>query len=82
MRVHPNPASNDAKLGLLLPKDEEVVAFLSDLRGQFVKQVFPLSNLLAGQHLFNLDMSDLPPGMYLLTAQTGQEKHSIRVVKQ
>jgi len=57
-------------------------ALLMDARGQVAKQVFPRRDLPAGEHLFDLDMHGLPPGMYLLSVQTGQEKHSVRVVKQ
>jgi len=60
----------------------ESAALLIDARGQVAKQVFPRRDLPAGEHLFDLDMHGLPPGMYLLSVQTGQEKHSVRVVKQ
>ncbi|MFM9949888.1 MAG: T9SS type A sorting domain-containing protein [Saprospiraceae bacterium] len=82
MQVYPNPTNDYATLHLTVPEDGEAAAFLMDPRGQVAKQVFPRRYLPAGEHLFDLDMSDLPPGMYLLSVQTGQGKHSMRVVKQ
>lgn len=82
VQIYPNPTNDYATLHLTLPEDGEAAALLMDPRGQVAKQVFPRRDLPAGEHLFDLDMSDLPPGMYLLSVQTGQGKLSVRVVKQ
>jgi PKD repeat protein len=66
--VYPSPASDQATLFALLPREAPVNIGIVDLAGRRVGSVFT-GNLPAGAHRLPLPIASLPAGQYLLDIQ-------------
>jgi hypothetical protein len=81
LSIYPNPASSVIKTNLTLPYNSNVTFLLYDYSGKLVKtqsQIAPAEEEM--QQTINIE--DLPDGVYLLIAQTDQERIVKRFLKQ
>ncbi len=65
--VQPNPARGATRLALDLPVSDVAAVSISDLLGREVRRI-PPQLLGAGMHRLPLDVSGLPPGLYVVRA--------------
>jgi thiol-disulfide isomerase/thioredoxin len=78
----PNPTTGQAYIQLTLENAASNLAIeCYNLTGQKVHEQ-QFTNLRAGSHSFDYDLSHLADGVYLLRAMTGTEEATLRVVKQ
>ncbi len=78
--IYPNPTSNSTTMQLALKERADVAYSLYNLTGmQVTKPV--LQSLDAGEHQLQIDMSNLPQGMYLIEISVGAETGTTRVIK-
>jgi hypothetical protein len=76
--VSPNPASGQAALAFALPDADEVRVSLYDVLGRAVAAV-GAGRLEAGPHRLGLDLSALPPGVYVWRLTAGGHVESGRL---
>ncbi|MBL7732134.1 MAG: FG-GAP repeat protein [Chitinophagaceae bacterium] len=74
----PNPATDVLQLELNKNYDRLDISILNSA-GQLVKQ---LNKLPGNTQLVKIPVSELPPGVYWLQLQSGQEKQTIQFIKQ
>jgi hypothetical protein len=51
------------------------------MHGQRLQELVSPRDLPAGKHLFDLALVNLPPGMYLLTLQTPEGPHTVKLAR-
>ena len=66
MNIYPNPMNSHGTIAFNLPKADKVTLTIYDMEGRLVKQL-PVDNSAPGQHLVNINTSDMQPGSYLAT---------------
>ncbi|GAB3307793.1 glycoside hydrolase family 66 protein [Hymenobacter tenuis] len=76
----PNPFTESTSVHFTLPRREETILSLYDLRGHLVASL-PQGVLAAGPHQVALSGSGLPAGVYLCRLQTSSGTAVLRVVK-
>ncbi|HVA98654.1 MAG TPA: T9SS type A sorting domain-containing protein [Bacteroidia bacterium] len=70
INVYPNPANENIQIHYSLKQSENVTFELVDVLGRVVKK--PLSETqTTGSYKFNLDVKNLPNGLYFLKSNTG-----------
>jgi len=67
------PTATNAIINIDIAQPEQVSIMLYDLQGQVVKQVYT--------PVYQLDIADLPAGLYILQIQNGKEQLRQKVVK-
>lgn len=65
INIYPNPFSNNINVQISLKSDAEVSIDLFDITGQTIERA-PASHTNAGVFTANLNLSQLPPGIYFL----------------
>jgi hypothetical protein len=75
---YPNPFSDQINLALVLEDSDQVLIKLYDQNGRMIKQILN-SNLNAGEHVFDTDLSQLSSGVYYAKVFVGN--YSPRTVK-
>lgn len=76
--VMPNPTSSQANLSISLLKNSEVNFKITDLVGKIWKE--EKQQFVAGKNSFNMDLSILPKGIYILSAVSGSLTREQRIV--
>lgn len=80
LNVWPNPASSHVQIEFSLDKSENIAIGLFDLAGKRVQaDSFAASN---GSNLYQIDLSNLTPGMYLVRLTGEHNQTTTRLVKQ
>ena len=79
-RLYPNPVTDKACLQYQLSDNSAVEITLTDLMGRVVMQ-WNLSTQAAGIHLMELDLSQLPSGVYLCRICTDKGSESLKVAR-
>ena len=81
--VFPNPVFNTSfQVELQLDTPQDISIYLFDLgTGKLHTNLLHSINLKKGLHLYQLDASNIPPGIYSLVLQTNQKIYSERLVK-
>ncbi|MFC1799470.1 T9SS type A sorting domain-containing protein, partial [Candidatus Eisenbacteria bacterium] len=75
----PNPLSLRTAIRVGLPRHSSVRLDIHDSGGRWVNTVFD-GMLEAGFHDLSVDTSDLPPGVYFLRLNTGQDSRTQKLV--
>ncbi|MFO7614672.1 MAG: M28 family peptidase [Bacteroidales bacterium] len=75
----PNPARNMVTAGLYLKEAAQVKIQLCDVTGRLLQSVLE-KHLDAGQHQLELDISDLPGGVYIGTMETAGQRVNRKLV--
>jgi hypothetical protein len=80
LSVFPNPSAN--QFTLIIPQNNQAVTgTLTDLQGKIVlTQQFLKNNDIVNQH--QLNVSDLPKGIYILTLTTSLQKQNLKIIVQ
>lgn len=81
LSVYPNPVNDLAKVKLTMERAAELNLSVRNMLGQTVL-VQPMGQLESGDHLLDVDFSQLDAGMYLLEIRMGNEVVHHRMVKQ
>lgn len=81
LSVYPNPVNDLAKVKLTMERAAELNFSVRNMMGQTVL-VQPMGQLESGDHLLDVDFSQLDAGMYLLEIRMGNEVVHHRMVKQ
>jgi len=79
-KVYPNPVNNEATVSFTLPETIEGRISLSDLSGHERQLLKPQTNYAKGQHSINVDLSNVPEGIYLLTLYSNKGVQTQRVI--
>lgn len=80
LNVFPNPTANTLTINFDLAKREQVNIQLYTLTGQLVSFVANQS-MAPGKQFFNIDMSNIPNGYYLLKLHAGNMEMTKKVIK-
>ena len=80
-RLYPNPVTDKACLQYQLNDNSFVEITLTDLMGRMVLQK-NFSQQAAGIHLMELDLSQLPSGVYLCRIRTDKGSETLKVARQ
>jgi hypothetical protein len=78
---YPNPASDNTMIQVTLDMDNEVSLHIVNVMGQLVKE-FAATTMRAGKNPISLNVSDLTPGIYYCTVETGQQKITRKFIVQ
>jgi hypothetical protein len=79
-KVFPNPAVTSTKLEIGFPEKDNFEIHLYDISGKFI-QIVQNGELEKGTHLFPIDLSEQPPGTYLVIVHSQKYNETIRVIK-
>ena len=74
-----NPAQNDLRFRIKSAKSEEVNLVLTNINGQVVK--VESRQILEGEQVYNLDLSAIQPGLYILQCTGYHMNESLKVIK-
>ncbi|MEL7377242.1 MAG: hypothetical protein AAFN65_09810, partial [Bacteroidota bacterium] len=78
--VFPNPVAGPAEVALDLIRNTRVSIDLLDLSGRQLKEIYR-GRISAGEHSIALgDLSEYPPGSYLLALRTSEGHQSISLI--
>lgn len=76
----PNPTANNTTLEIKAPKDGTYQIDVYDMNGKHLRGVYS-GDIQRGTFQQGIDMSDLPPGIYLITILSKDYKETVRVSK-
>lgn len=79
-KVYPNPASANATVSFTLPEAINGRITLVDLAGHERQLLKPQTSYAKGQHSINVDLNNVPEGIYLLTLYTNKGVQTQRVI--
>ena len=77
----PNPATGQALIGYSLRETTNVTFTVTDLLGRTVRTISQ-GRTLAGDHTLQLDVQNLPAGVYVYSLQAGSTKLSRKLIVQ
>ncbi len=80
MTIFPNPVQDLMNLNIHAMGYSEATIMLTNIAGQMVKQ--QNINLISGANIFNLDMSNVPTGVYMVSIETESHQSVSRFIKQ
>ncbi len=81
-RSTPNPFTNTFNIEFELENESTTSLMVFDALGRVVETVVANDNLVAGQHLYQIDGSRLESGIYYVRLQTDDNAQTIKIVKQ
>ena len=76
--VNPNPAGSNAQVVINLLRNSEVNLKISDVIGRIWKE--ENHDFISGMNKVSLDLSDLPKGIYIISANSGAMVRKQRIV--
>ncbi len=79
IKPYPNPFSNVLTIAISLPEASSLYIKLYDITGRVVHQI-DNAKYNKGNHQFDINTSNLPPGFYTLTLQTEKGMYSHKVI--
>lgn len=79
MVLMPNPSAGDSRLSFGLEEPASTVLEITDITGKLIS-LRNLGNLASGQHIIDLDRSDINPGVYLIRLRTEKGSSVIRAI--
>ena len=79
LSVYPNPALNDFTLKYNLSENSDVNINIFNLLGEKVKTITLNEKQLAGQYNLNVDVSDIPNGVYTVNLEAQNSNKTIRI---
>ena len=81
-QVYPNPSNGDYNFIYQLDPGETASIKVYDMNGRQVKQMSLAGNGFVQKAQVDLKAARFAPGVYLLLAESGEKKYSIRLIKQ
>jgi hypothetical protein len=76
--IYPNPASDHAKLKFLLTESRKIEVGIYEQTGRMVKSILTKQDISAGDHDYNLDLSGLQNGFYLVIIQSDKGEQIVQ----
>jgi len=76
---YPNPFNSTTQVTFNLDKNREVMLSLYDINGRLIKIIFN-GNLESGIHRYQLNITDLPSGIYIYSLKSGVENHQKKCI--
>lgn len=80
VKLFPNPSTGDASLQINLEEDQTCLIQVIDATGRFVFRQEQAGE--QGENIFPINLTGLPPGIYLVDIQAGKQKTTQRLVLQ
>lgn len=80
--LYPNPAQDAINIPFHTVSSDKITIQLYDMNGRLVKDVLQSQQFEAGYHLKQVDINDLPNGVYVLRFSAGQNTVMKRFVVQ
>jgi len=80
LNCYPNPFASDTRMAFHLTAECHVSGEVFDLSGRKVRGVID-QDLQAGQHLVNLDLVNIPCGVYIVRLRVGTVSSALSIVK-
>jgi hypothetical protein len=80
--IYPNPAHSEFKVDLIVEQPTEVNISIFDLRGREVGKGIHNQNIITGNHILTIPLSDIEAGSYLIKIQTNNWVYSELVLIQ
>ena len=80
-QVYPNPSNGEYKFLYNLAKNENMSVKIYDASGRLVKEMKLNGNGFVEQTTIDLRSAKFPPGIYLLSAEAGEKKLSLKLIK-
>lgn len=77
--VYPNPAGSSVQLSLTLPHRADVEVEMIDTKGLFIRKIHS-GNIYSSQD-FQVELSDLPGGVYFFKISSGEFQETLSFVK-
>lgn len=81
LNVFPNPFQESTTVQFHFHGDQRVSITLMDILGREMMQIANAAEFSEGQHVVEIQTSDLPTGIYLLTLRAGDDVMVKRIVK-
>ena len=81
LETFPNPVQGQLNLKFALPKKGKINVALSDIQGKHLSWIEQEGFRKSGNHLLQIDMKSIPPGVYLLHFKVGDYKQVKKVIK-
>jgi hypothetical protein len=81
-QVYPNPSNGEYKFLYNLAQNESMNVKVYDVNGRLVKEMKLIGNGYVEKTVIDLRSVKFPPGIYLLSAEAGEKKFSIKLIKQ
>ena len=81
-QVYPNPSTGVYNYVYQLNYGETMKVKVYDVNGKLVKQLNPSGNGFIQKILIDLKSPEYAPGVYLLMAESGEKKQTMRLIKQ
>ena len=70
LKVYPNPANQDVSIEFTLSESTEGIISLVNNSGIQVKTMLPSTSFNSGSNSFKINLSDVSPGIYLVSITT------------
>ena len=80
-QVYPNPSNGEYKFLYNLAQNAGMSVKIYDASGRLVKEMKLNGNGFVEQTIIDLRSAKFPPGIYLLSAEAGEKKLSIKLIK-
>lgn len=77
-KIQPNPVSHYSQVYYSLHTNTDLKFSVYDITGRVVKEIV-LNDETAGRHKMDLNVSDLPSGIYMVRMAAGSNMHTIRM---
>lgn len=81
LKLLPNPNQGKFQLSYELQSQMELSIDLYNLQGQLVRELIPMGPKIKGNHVENLEISDVNPGTYMLKLTANGANQFLKVVK-
>jgi hypothetical protein len=81
-QVYPNPSNGNYNFIYQLNQSETVSLKVYDINGKLVKQLSLMGNGSLQKAQVDLEPAKFAPGIYLLSAESGEKKFNIKLIKQ
>lgn len=79
-KIYPNPTQKVSNLSLSCQQTARFNIDLYAMNGQQIQSIYS-GNLTEGQHLFNLELTDLESGIYFVRVRSEKQEETIKIVK-
>lgn len=81
LQVSPNPVRSELNISIDLQAASRSEMWIRDLNGRTCKKIFSNVELTSSPEVFTTDVSELPPGMYLVVLQTENYHLTKKIIK-
>ncbi len=80
IKIYPNPVEFNAKVSIVSDQNQNATINIINMAGQTVRKLGS-QNLMSGENTVNIQVGDLPKGVYLLQVNTQNNTGTTRFIK-